>query len=120
VAVIAEFDAENTDATLHAMAAEILRYRRIIVAWAQTGTPFAALGPNPLWQLQSVCGTSGAVDDTAASRDEERFMAAVSGTLKDVHGIKVECGNGRRRETVEALLSTAADGNAQPGHRPEV
>jgi hypothetical protein len=54
--VIAEFDAGETEATMHAMAAEILRYRENMarlaeaVALAQAGAPFALIRPGPKWR----------------------------------------------------------------------
>ena len=49
--VITEFDVGDPEATMHAMAAEILRYRHVkvqladAIAWAQAGALFATLGP---------------------------------------------------------------------------
>jgi hypothetical protein len=51
-----EFDTGNPEATLHAMAEEILRYREALrwlaaaVGWAKAGAPFAVLAPGPLWR----------------------------------------------------------------------
>ena len=55
VMVITEFDAGDPDATMHAMATEILSYRRALrllaqaVGWADAGAPFALIAPGPLW-----------------------------------------------------------------------
>jgi hypothetical protein len=55
-AVIAEFTAEDPEATLQVMAAEILRYRHGMarvadaIAWIQGGAPFRGIAPGPLWQ----------------------------------------------------------------------
>ena len=55
-AVISEFTGTDTEATLHAMAAEILEYRRAFlmlecaVAYAHSSAPFAVMGPGPLWK----------------------------------------------------------------------
>jgi len=46
VMVITEFDAGDPDATMHALAEEILRYRQALrllataIGWASTGAPF--------------------------------------------------------------------------------
>jgi hypothetical protein len=54
--VITEFDAGDPDATLHAMADEILKYRQALrwlaaaIGWAEAGAPFAVLAPGPLWR----------------------------------------------------------------------
>jgi hypothetical protein len=54
--VITEFDAGNPDATMHALADEILRYRRALrllataIGWAGAGAPFAIIPPGPYWR----------------------------------------------------------------------
>ena len=54
--VITEFDAGNPDATMQAMAAEILEYRRALrllakaIGWADAGAPFALIAPGPRWR----------------------------------------------------------------------
>jgi hypothetical protein len=56
VAVITEFDAGDPEATLHALADEILKYRLAVrllakaIGWAGAGAPFGVLGPGPLWR----------------------------------------------------------------------
>ena len=56
VMVITEFDTGNSEATMHAMADEILKYRQALrllaaaVGWADAGAPFAVLAPGPLWR----------------------------------------------------------------------
>jgi len=56
VMVITEFDAGDPEATMHALADEILKYRRAVrllataVGWADAGAPFGVIGPGPLWQ----------------------------------------------------------------------
>ena len=56
VMVITEFDAGDPEATLHAMADEILKYRRALrllakaIGWADAGAPFGVVGPGPLWR----------------------------------------------------------------------
>jgi hypothetical protein len=51
VMVITEFDAGDPDATMHALADEILRYRLALrllaaaVGWADAGAPFALIAP---------------------------------------------------------------------------
>ena len=53
--VITEFDAGDPEATMHAMATEILEYRRAVrllaraIGWADAGAPFGLLGPGPRW-----------------------------------------------------------------------
>src|SRR5215471_11775653 len=52
--VITEFDAGDPEATLHALADEILKYRRAVrllakaTGWADAGAPFALIAPGPL------------------------------------------------------------------------
>ena len=54
--IITEFDAGDPEATMHAMATEILRYRETLrllvkaVGWADAGAPFALIAPGPLWR----------------------------------------------------------------------
>src|SRR5215472_11868607 len=49
--VITEFDAGDPEATMHALAAEILKYRRAVlllakaIGWADAGAPFALIAP---------------------------------------------------------------------------
>src|SRR5215813_11679174 len=57
VMVITEFDAGDPEATLHALAGEILRYRQALrvlakaIGWAEAGAPgFGLIGPGPLWR----------------------------------------------------------------------
>jgi len=56
VVVITEFDAGDPEATLHALADEILKYRRAVrllakaIGWADAGAPFAIIPPGPLWR----------------------------------------------------------------------
>jgi hypothetical protein len=56
VTVITEFDAGDPEATLHALADEILKYRRAVrllakaIGWADVGAPFALISPGPLWR----------------------------------------------------------------------
>ena len=51
--VITEFDAGDPDATMHALADEILKYRRALrllaqaIGWASAGTPFGLFPPGP-------------------------------------------------------------------------
>jgi hypothetical protein len=54
--VITEFDAGDPEATMHAMADEILKYRRALrllakaIGWADAGAPFALIAPGPYWR----------------------------------------------------------------------
>jgi hypothetical protein len=56
VRVITGFDAGDPEATLHALADEILKYRRAVkllakaIGWADAGAPFALIAPGPLWR----------------------------------------------------------------------
>jgi hypothetical protein len=56
VTVITEFDAGDPEATLHALADEILKYRRAVrllakaIGWADAGAPFALIAPGPRWR----------------------------------------------------------------------
>jgi hypothetical protein len=48
--------ASFAEATMHAMAAEILEYRRAVrllakaIGWAGAGAPFALIAPGPRWR----------------------------------------------------------------------
>jgi hypothetical protein len=54
--VITEFDAGDPEATLHALADEILKYRQAVrllakaVDWADADAPFALIAPGPDWR----------------------------------------------------------------------
>jgi hypothetical protein len=56
VMIITEFDAGDPDATMHALADEILKYRRALrllaraVGWADAGAPLGLIAPGPLWR----------------------------------------------------------------------
>ena len=56
VMVITEFDAGDPEATMQAMAAEILEYRRALrllakaIGWADAGAPFALIAPGRYWR----------------------------------------------------------------------
>jgi hypothetical protein len=62
VMVITEFDAGDPEATLHALADEILKYRRAVrllakaIGWADAGAPFALIAPGPLWRPRRTSG----------------------------------------------------------------
>ena len=53
VMIITEFDAGDPEATMHALADEILKYRRAVrllakaVGWADIGAPFSLISPGP-------------------------------------------------------------------------
>jgi hypothetical protein len=53
---LTEFDAGDPEATLHALADEILKYRRAVrllaeaIGWADAGAPFAIIPPGPHWR----------------------------------------------------------------------
>jgi hypothetical protein len=69
VAVIAEFDAGEPEATMHALADEILKYRRALrvltkaIGLADAGAPFGVLGPGPGWRPRG--RTSEGADGTS-------------------------------------------------------
>ena len=56
VMVITEFDAGDPDATMHALADEILKYRRVVrllakaIGWADAGAPFSLIAPGRYWR----------------------------------------------------------------------
>jgi len=56
VMVITEFDAGDAQATMHALAAEILRYRCCmrqladVIGWTSSGAPFGLISPGPHWR----------------------------------------------------------------------
>ena len=66
VMVVTEFDAGAPDATMHALADEILKYRRAVrllakaVGLADAGAPFALIAPGPLWRpRRTIDGADG-------------------------------------------------------------
>jgi hypothetical protein len=66
VTVIAEFDTGDLEATMHALADEIVKYRRAVrllaqaVGWADAGAPFALIAPGPLWRpRRTIDGADG-------------------------------------------------------------
>jgi len=77
VMVITEFAAGDPDATMHALADEILKYRRALrlladaVGWASTGVPFA-LFPPALSGDRSVRGTPSMVPTSCRQRRRVR------------------------------------------------
>jgi hypothetical protein len=56
VMVITESDAGDPEATMHALADGILKYRRAVgllakaISWAGVGAPFALIAPGPHWR----------------------------------------------------------------------
>ena len=78
VVVITEFDVGDPEATLHAMADEILKYRRAVrllakaIGWAGAGAPFALIAPGPYWRPRRtiVHGTPEMSDDAPPARRE--------------------------------------------------
>jgi hypothetical protein len=54
--IITEFAAGDPEATMHALAGEILRYRQALrllataIGWASTGRPFGLFPPGLLWR----------------------------------------------------------------------
>ena len=60
VMVITEFDAGDPEATMYALADEILKYRRAVrllakaIGWADAGGPFALIAPGPHWRPQQL------------------------------------------------------------------
>ena len=60
VMVITEFDAGDPEATMHAMAGEILKYRLAVrlladaIGWADAGAPFAIIPPGPHWRPRRI------------------------------------------------------------------
>jgi hypothetical protein len=56
VMVVTEFDAGDPEATMHAMATEILKYRLAVrllakaIGWTGAGAPFAIIPPGPYWR----------------------------------------------------------------------
>jgi hypothetical protein len=73
--VITEFDAGDPEATMHALADEIVRYRLALgllakaVGWASTGAPFGFFPPGPLWRPRRTIedGAPGMPDLSARS-----------------------------------------------------
>ena len=79
--VITEFDAGDPEATLHALAAEILEYRRAMrllveaVGWADIGAPFSLISPGPYWHPRHPIERVAAAQSSAAPRDDESNAA---------------------------------------------
>jgi hypothetical protein len=73
VMVITEFGAADPDpeATMHAMADEILKYRRAVrllakaIGWADVGAPFALIGPGPHWRPRRPIDGASEMPDVA-------------------------------------------------------
>jgi len=71
VAVIAEFGAGDPEATLHALAGEVLRHRDVLrllaeaIGWAAAGAPFGLLPPGPLWRPRGRTSEGDAVPPAA-------------------------------------------------------
>jgi hypothetical protein len=69
VMVITEFDAGDPEATMHAMATEILEYRRALrllakaIGWAGAGAPFAIIPPGPYWRPRRPAEMPGVTPD---------------------------------------------------------
>jgi hypothetical protein len=69
--VITEFDVGDPEAPLHALADEILKYRRAVrmlaraIGWAEAGAPFGLLGPGPLWRSRRTIEDADAVPPAA-------------------------------------------------------
>jgi hypothetical protein len=68
--VITEFDAGDPEATLHALADEIVKYRRAVrllakaIGWADTGAPFALIAPGRYWRpRRTIDGAPQTFDD---------------------------------------------------------
>jgi hypothetical protein len=63
VMVITEFDAGDPEATLHALADEILKYRRALrllaqaIGWASVGTPFGLFPAGPFRRPRRTSGS---------------------------------------------------------------
>jgi hypothetical protein len=70
VMVITEFDAGDPEATMHALADEILNYRRAVrllakaIGWTDAGAPFALIAPGPHWRPRRT--SEGDVEPPAA------------------------------------------------------
>jgi hypothetical protein len=62
VMVITEFDAGDPEATMYALADEMLKYRRATrllakaIGWADAGAPFALIAPGPYWRPRRTSG----------------------------------------------------------------
>ena len=71
--VITELDAGDPEATMHALADEILKYRRAVsllakaIGWAGAGAPFGLLGPGPLWRPRRTPETPDVLPPPAAA-----------------------------------------------------
>jgi len=79
VMVITEFDAGDPEATLHALADEILKYRWAVrllakaIGWTDAGVPFALIAPGSRWRPRRSIDDTPEVPDVppAAAWDSE-------------------------------------------------
>ena len=73
VMVIAEFAAGNPEATMQALADEILRYRQALrllataIGWASTGMPFGLFPPGRYWRPRRTIDGTPEMFDAAPS-----------------------------------------------------
>src|SRR5262249_2726159 len=71
VMVITEFDTGDPEATMHALADELLKYRRAIrllakaIGWAGAGAPFALIAPGPYWRPRRMSEVLDVAPDSA-------------------------------------------------------
>jgi len=71
VIVITYFDAGDPEATLHALADEILKYRRAVrllaeaIGWADAGAPSAIIPPGPYWRPKRTIDGTPEMPDVA-------------------------------------------------------
>jgi hypothetical protein len=71
VMVITEFDAGDPEATMHALADEILKYRLAVrllakaIGLADAGAPFGVVGPGPLWRPRRTIDETPEMPDVA-------------------------------------------------------
>jgi HAMP domain-containing protein len=74
VMVVTEFDAGDPEATMHAMATEILKYRLALrqlvraIGLADAAAPFGVLGPGPLWRPRRTIDGTPEMPDVAPRR----------------------------------------------------
>jgi hypothetical protein len=86
VMVITEFDAGDPEVTLHALADEILKYRRAVrllaraIGWADAGALFAIVSPGPYWRpTRMIDGTPEMPDVAPPSRPRASARSRASG-----------------------------------------
>ena len=122
VMVITEFDAGDPETTMHAMATEILEYRRVLrllakaIGLADAGAPFGVIGPGPDWRPRRTlrCPTSRQTTPTERRCDDGR---AALGARRGRGAARGSCRS--HRALISAGLKLLAGVSDRPSIRME-